>query len=51
MGISGPAARFPRRVLAGWSNAVINSANEVASALGSHQPAASALAWLNFGRA
>ncbi|GLC91796.1 transcriptional regulator [Cupriavidus sp. TA19] len=48
VGVSGPAARFRKAVLAPWSEAVIAAAQEVALALGGHQPESSALAAVRF---
>ena len=48
VGISGPAARFRKGVLAAWSDAVIASANEIGAALGGEE-APAALHRLRFG--
>lgn len=49
VGISGPAERFRRSLLAEWTQAVVTIATEISNSLGGHAPTSGALSRLRFG--
>jgi DNA-binding IclR family transcriptional regulator len=49
VGISGPAVRFRKAVLARWTQAVIGAATDISHSLGGRQPAQTALSRAKFG--